>query len=176
MLNDTPSTRSTSAKASPPASRRWSAGLVALAMALAATLTLAACGGSDEPSTGDAADAIVASFTEAGVTAPESEQACLRDKLGGRLTGDDAKATKLTDLSQGTRVAVAGDVEACFSTETLATAVPKVISKEAGLTNKAATCVETQFDGKVSYTSLVRQERAAVDAIAKLVRKCATVR
>jgi hypothetical protein len=139
-------------------------------------LVSAGCGGSSTPSSAKATDSLVASFSDLGVGASADETKCLSDKVKPRLRGDDLKATAISDLSQETRIAVAGDVEACYSKEHVAALIPKVVAKEAGLTEAAAACVAKDFDGKVSYTALIRQERAAVDAIAKLARKCATAR
>lgn len=148
--------------------------LVALLAALG-VMAGAGCG-SSTPSSDKAADTLVASFSDLGVGESDTETKCLADKVKPRLTGEDLKATAIADLSQEARVAVAGDVEACFSKEHVAALIPKVVAKEAGLTAAAAACVAKDFDGKVSYTALIRQERAAVDAIAKLARKCASAR
>lgn len=156
---------------SPPRSRARHLGCL---VALFGAALFAGCGGSDGPSAADATKSLVSSYSDLGVPVSDAEVKCLTDKVTPRLKGDDLKATAISDLSQETRVLVAGDVEACYSKENVAALIPKVVAKEAGLTEAATACIAKEFDGTVSYSALIRQEREAVDAIAKLARKCAS--
>ncbi len=142
-------------------------------LAAVAAIGLSACGGTDTPSSSEAATNVVASFTEVGVSVTDKDRACVVDKVKGKISDTELTAAKMTDLSQPSRVLVATAMDECWSDATIASAMGKTIAAESGLSAKASTCLTDAVAGKVAYPDLVKQTRAAVDHVAKAARKCA---
>ena len=107
---------------------------------------------------------------------PSTEQDCVAAKVAGGLAGTDLNAKKLTDLSAGGRIALAQATDGCLSATSMNSVFEKVVGSQIGLSPPAAACLANAVAAKVKYTALVKQERPAVEAVAKAARKCAAAK